>query len=35
MLIDVAILGDRNVVKKEDSNIKTSKQKFRACGMYR
>ena len=36
MLIDVAISGDRNVIKKEAEKIlkyKTSQQKYRACGM--
>jgi len=31
MLIDVAISGDRNVIKKE--NIKTLQYKYSACGM--
>jgi len=36
MLIDVAISGDRNVIKKEAQKIlkyKTLQLKFRACGM--
>ena len=36
MLMDVAISGDRNVIKKETEkilNIKTLQQKFNACGM--
>jgi len=36
MLIDVAIHGDRNVIKKEAEKIlkyKISQQKFSACGM--
>ena len=36
MLIDVANLGDRNVIKKETEkilNIKTLQQKYSACGM--
>jgi hypothetical protein len=31
MLIDVAILGDRNVIKKEAEKI--LKYKYSACGM--
>ena len=36
MLIDVAISGDRNVIKKEAEQIlkyKTLQQKYSACGM--
>jgi hypothetical protein len=36
MLMDVAISGDRNVIKKEAEkmpNIKTSQQKYSACRM--
>jgi hypothetical protein len=36
MLIDVAVPGSRNVIKKEAKktlNTKTSQQKFSACGM--
>jgi hypothetical protein len=36
MLVDVAISGDRNVIKKEAEkiiNIKTLQQKFSKCGM--
>ena len=35
MLVDVAISGDRNVIKKEAEkfqNIKTLQQKYSACG---
>jgi hypothetical protein len=35
MLMEVAIPGDRNVIKKEDekiSNLKTLQQKYNACG---
>jgi hypothetical protein len=37
MLIDVAISGDRNVVKKEAENslkyIETLQQKYNSCGI--
>jgi hypothetical protein len=36
MSIDVAIPGDRNVIKQEAEkilNTKTSQQKYSACGM--
>ena len=36
MLIDIAISGDRNVIKKEAEKIlklKTLQQKYSACGM--
>jgi len=33
VLIDVAISGDRNVIKKEAEIIKTLQQKYSACGM--
>jgi hypothetical protein len=32
MLIDVAISGDRNVIKKESEKILKYKENFRACG---
>jgi len=38
MLIDVAISGDRNVIKKKPIrfyNIKTLQQKYSACGMQK
>ena len=38
MLIDVAISGDRNVIKKEAEkilNIKTLQSKYSSCGMYK
>jgi len=33
MLIDVAISGDRNVVKKEAEKILQYKEKYSSCGM--
>jgi hypothetical protein len=36
--MDVAIPGDRNVIKKEDEKIlkyKTSQQEFSECGMWK
>jgi len=33
VLIDVAISGDRNVIKKEAEIIKTLQQKYSACGI--